>query len=1315
MPNIGDSVDRYVIEAVIGEGGMGRVYRALDPRLGRRVALKVLLAEKGNERAHADAAARMMREARAAAAFNHPNVVAIHDVGEIDGNPYIAMELVSGATLREFIGNAEVSNEQKLAWLLDVARGLGAAHRAGLVHRDVKPDNVMITTDGVVKILDFGIARRSESETAGADVEAATAAANLPSLTAEGLMIGTPQYMAPEQLQGAPLDGRADQFAWGVMAWELFAGSLPWGAASKNGAQLVAAVLSSPVRPLVSVVPSVTHGVSEAVARALSKNRDTRFATMEGVLEALEGKRAAVPTPNAKDMALEATAEQPSAPRAPSPLAASVSGPRDALSGRVGPPTTGAAAASGIDVRSLATGEGKRRTWRGALLAAGVCVVVGGGAAAVTLTKRPRVVTCASELDSSDGPKCAHPLRPDLVGKRPGSLRLTQTGGHTQSVEAVTFAGTPATRSSIPVLYSIGNTVATGRKDIVRGARDVVSEVVSRDAHGNIGDWGKWSDGGRRVDWVDVDGRTSRHFGDATRITGARRDLDVRGRVLRETWVGPTGRPRGFGRLFGLAFEYGKSDRPVRITYLAADGAPGTTPDGISSASLNDDEVPSDATYFDLKGEPAYNFQGQHHLHFDVNEATYCTRLLNFDSHEQPAVMLSTGAHAVLETWDPAKRVDELTFVDEHRRPRPAQSLGWASLRETYDERGRVVHHESLGTDGNLVVPRGDVASAQLTWDDRNNEVRIEEFDANGAPMLNAKGFARRESIYDDRGRTTESRYFDESGHPAPPFEGGPVVRFTYDERGLQVAEEYFDAENRPFVSPKGFAAKRQKYDQLRNLVERAYFGADGRPCVNDEGISVERSSYDENDDLVAVTYFDATGAPTMYQGDYATKRLVNDELGLLIEEEYLDDHGARTLRKDGYAAVRSVLDRNGDVVEVSYFGKKDEPILRAGGFAKKKTTYDVHRHKVEEALFDVAGAPVIGAEGWAIVRSSYDDRGHLLRNDYLDPAKNPVLTKAGSASDTKAYDARGNVVEQTTLGIDGKPIVAASGYATKRLAYDERDEPVEEALFGPDGAAAAGKSGWSVRQLRYNPSGNVVEEAFFDGERRPTSPAGAAHASVRSRYDARQRLIETKYLDGQETPAKGPQGVAIVQLKRDDRGRVTEKAFLDGTGAPALANDGTVTVRTKYDDGGRPIEELYLDGSGAPLVAKDGCAGHRRKFDLVGRKIEESCIGAKGELTLGRDGWAIQRTLNDGRGNPVEESTYGADGALRADKDGVAHRKSHFNDRNLVTETELFGADDKPAHDKRGAHVIRFTYDDSGKKTGETALDERGRAVKGR
>jgi serine/threonine protein kinase len=196
------SFDRYTIEQPLGEGGMGVVYRARDDRLGRRVALKVLRLDAGaTPEARTLASARLVREARAAAALDHPNAVSIFDVGEHDGAPFIAMELVAGRSLRAAMGDASVTTQEKLQWLADVARALDAAHRAGIVHRDVKPENVMVRTDGIVKVLDFGIARRSAT---AVDPTASTQASALHTVTAHGTLIGTPEYMAPEQIKGDP-------------------------------------------------------------------------------------------------------------------------------------------------------------------------------------------------------------------------------------------------------------------------------------------------------------------------------------------------------------------------------------------------------------------------------------------------------------------------------------------------------------------------------------------------------------------------------------------------------------------------------------------------------------------------------------------------------------------------------------------------------------------------------------------------------------------------------------------------------------------------------------------------------------------------------------------------------------------------------------------------------------------------------------------------------------------------------------------------------------------------------------------------------
>ncbi|WP_437986963.1 protein kinase domain-containing protein [Sorangium sp. So ce117] len=276
----GDSFERYTIEAAIGQGGMGCVYRAHDARLGRRVAVKVIAGGIVDE----DAGARLLREARAAAALDHPNAVSIFDVGELEGTPFIVMELVPGRTLRSAISGADAPASTRVAWLSDVARALAAAHRRGLVHRDIKPENVMVRDDGVIKVLDFGIARRAAGD---ADPNASTEAPALPTLTALGVKLGTPVYMAPEQIRGAELDGRADQFAWGVLAFELLTGRLPWRGAGDMLA-VVASILTDEADRALLDAAAVPPAVSAVVLRALSKRPDDRFASMDELLRALE-------------------------------------------------------------------------------------------------------------------------------------------------------------------------------------------------------------------------------------------------------------------------------------------------------------------------------------------------------------------------------------------------------------------------------------------------------------------------------------------------------------------------------------------------------------------------------------------------------------------------------------------------------------------------------------------------------------------------------------------------------------------------------------------------------------------------------------------------------------------------------------------------------------------------------------------------------------------------------------------------------------------------------------------------------------------
>lgn len=287
----GDQVARYRIEKFLGEGGMGRVYRAYDTLLGRQVALKVLgAAPTGSDGSSEASTARLFREARAAAMLDHPNVVAIFDIGQADERSFIAMECVDGRSLRGLVGDPTIDLSQRIAWLVQIGRALGAAHRIGIVHRDVKPENVMVRHDGVAKVLDFGIAKRASG------TDAVVEQTQFPTLTAEGVAVGTPYYMAPEQMRGEPVDGRADQFAWGVLGYELLTGRLPWSRGAP-GVQLVAEILSKEPEPAESLEPAMPAEVAACLHKALAKSRDARHASMEEATASLEPFAATVSIP----------------------------------------------------------------------------------------------------------------------------------------------------------------------------------------------------------------------------------------------------------------------------------------------------------------------------------------------------------------------------------------------------------------------------------------------------------------------------------------------------------------------------------------------------------------------------------------------------------------------------------------------------------------------------------------------------------------------------------------------------------------------------------------------------------------------------------------------------------------------------------------------------------------------------------------------------------------------------------------------------------------------------------------------------------
>jgi serine/threonine-protein kinase len=305
---VGTTLGSYRIVSQLGAGGMGVVYKALDQRLQRHVALKVLpstvSSDEGRRR-------RFLQEARAASALNDPHIITIYDIFEHDGADVLVMELVEGRTLRDAV-TGPLPVEQAVTWVQQIADALGLAHGAGIVHRDLKPGNIMITDRGLVKVLDFGLAK----VTVTAD-DATVAPA-----TIEGDLLGTIEYMSPEQARGAPADHRSDIFSLGTILYELLAGRRPFLA--ENRLALLHEILHGPIAPLRSLRPDLPEPIEAVVMKALERDPRGRFQSMWELGSALKfasGLSSTVPLSSA-----------------PGPLSAAVAAPGSVASPTSSPP-----------------------------------------------------------------------------------------------------------------------------------------------------------------------------------------------------------------------------------------------------------------------------------------------------------------------------------------------------------------------------------------------------------------------------------------------------------------------------------------------------------------------------------------------------------------------------------------------------------------------------------------------------------------------------------------------------------------------------------------------------------------------------------------------------------------------------------------------------------------------------------------------------------------------------------------------------------------------------------------------------------------
>src|SRR5580693_866510 len=271
----GANVDGYEVLCLLGAGGMGEVYRARDPILKRDVAIKVLPSFVAKD---PDRLWRFEQEAQAAAALNHPNILAVYRFGVFEGAPYLVSELLVGDTLRQQLRHGPMSLRRAIDLGVQIAHGLAAAHDKGIVHRDLKPDNLFVTKEGRVKILDFGLAKVVQPKD--------PAASAAPTLTMPGVAMGTVGYMSPEQVRGLETDYRTDIFAFGAILYEMVMGKRTFE--RSTSADTMSAILNEDPEPISELAPETPVALQRVVMRCLEKNLEQRFQSASDLAFALE-------------------------------------------------------------------------------------------------------------------------------------------------------------------------------------------------------------------------------------------------------------------------------------------------------------------------------------------------------------------------------------------------------------------------------------------------------------------------------------------------------------------------------------------------------------------------------------------------------------------------------------------------------------------------------------------------------------------------------------------------------------------------------------------------------------------------------------------------------------------------------------------------------------------------------------------------------------------------------------------------------------------------------------------------------------------
>jgi YD repeat-containing protein len=1273
-------VGEFEVFSELGRGGMGIVYRAWQPSLGRQVALKKLL-RAGDPRTEA----RFLREIKALGRVEHPNLVKVFTSGSEGDDWFYAMELVEGADLDGVCEQlakgaaptlADADWQRAVTTACDEARrrerplsdggppvtappappaapppiavGRGqeyvtrvaevvrqaaeaahALHEAGVVHRDIKPGNILVTPDGEHAVLmDLGLAQLADEMDR--------------KLTRTREFIGTLRYASPEQvLAVAPVDRRSDVYSLGATLWEMLTLRPLYGATEQTSSpELMQRIQTQDAESVRKHNPRVPRDLEAIVLKCLEKDPQRRYPTAQSLADDL-----------GRFLRHEPVQARPIGPI-----------PRTLRRIRRRP---------AVAIALL-------------LFAAAVPTLLGIGYWLWDTFERIKVEYYVGEVQQWEAPVGVVRITEEEARHRALSWKFHLRGRRVEKVELINGSGfAPTTGTLMTAAISRSDEPAqVSTLELRRNDRGEVSEVIAKDRFENI----QWT---FHTSTRTETGLTG-YFADERGIARARggtgaayvEGVFTPGGYRKELrFLDKSGKPQADAQgVFCYQYEYEDRGLATRTLCLGADGKPVRNKLGFAEMTAKYDEHGNgiEMAYLDAAGRPTRSSDGIARWVGRYDAYGNLIETAAFDEAGQPTRSKSGFARWTARYDERGNRIEEAYF-DEAGQP-TLSSEGIARWVGKYDERGNRTETAYFDAAGRPTRDATGTAGWTGKYNSRGNQEEVTYVDEAGQPTRNNGGVARLVYQCDERGRRTEIADFDEAGRPTRHRDGNAVRRTKYDERGNAIETAFFDELDRPVRLKSGYARWTAEYDEGGNRIHQAYFDEAGRPTrLKTGGYAIVQKKFDERGNVAETAYLDEAGRPARNKEDRCARVTERyDDRGDLVEESYFDEAGRLTRNKDGYARVTAAYDRTGNLTDFRFFDAEGRPTWSRNGYARLANQYDDRGNMVESVYLDELDRPARHRDGNAMRRKKYDGRGRTLEESYFDEAGRPTRISAGYAKIAYQYDARGNTIDEAYFDEAGKPTKVADGYASIRSKYNERSLTIQYTYHDEAGRptrdSSSGVAGWTAK---YDERGNRVETTYLDEAGQPMRHA-EGNTTWRVQYDAHGNRIEEAFLDARGQLVRTTARYARLTNEFDERDNRIAVRYWDEKGQPALNVQGIAGWTAKYDERDNQTEQVFIDKAAQPMRIKAGYARLIWKYDERDNVIEEACFNEAGQLTRSADGYARTVTKYDDRGNETEKASYDDTGKPVTGSAGFARSTEKYDSRGNLTERLYYDADGK-------------------------------------